>query len=222
MELCLDTSTVATISLVEDGEVLSQVTDPNPRRHAEGLGVLLTQCFHKAGIEGPIARVGIDRIVVGTGPGPYTALRAGLAFAAALGRGLGVPAWGVGSLDAWGRQALDEVPGPVLILTDAKRKEVYYAVYDADGADGVSALVGPQVGPIEEALAQGEGAPVFFAGLRPPHLTDTLEKTGARSLVPYSASLTRVASARAAIEPAPSFSRDPLYLRRPDIHHKGT
>ena len=122
-----DTSVLASIGLDEDGVALARAVDPHPRRQAEGLGVLLQECLTGAGVVGGAPNAGLDRIVVGVGPGPFTALRAGLAFASALGRGLGLPVLGVPSLAALGKRAEGE--GVTLVLTDAKRKEVYSAAY---------------------------------------------------------------------------------------------
>ena len=77
-------------------------------------------------------------IVAGLGPGPFTGLRVGLVTAATMGQVLGIPTYGVCSLDA------HRLPGgagaPVLVATDARRKEIYWAVYD----DGGQRIVGPE------------------------------------------------------------------------------
>ncbi len=72
----------------------------------------------------------LTAIIAGTGPGPFTGLRVGLVTAASMGQALGIPAYGVCSLDAIGG-----VPGQVtLAATDARRREVYWALYDQTGA----------------------------------------------------------------------------------------
>ena len=73
----------------------------------------------------------IDAVVVGVGPGPFTGLRVGMVTAAALGDALDVPVHGVCSLDAIAVEAAGE--GPLLVVTDARRREVYWAAYDAAG-----------------------------------------------------------------------------------------
>lgn len=78
----------------------------------------------------------LDAVVVGCGPGPFTGLRVGMATAAAYGHALGLPVHGVCSLDAIGNQT----DGEVLVITDARRREVYWARY----RDGVR-LDGPSV-----------------------------------------------------------------------------
>src|SRR4051794_11396414 len=79
----------------------------------------------------------VDAIVCGVGPGPFTGLRAGMATAAALGQALAKPVYPVCTLDA----IAAEEEGPLLVASDARRKEIYWASYDAAGAR----VVGPSV-----------------------------------------------------------------------------
>ncbi|BBY79875.1 hypothetical protein MPUL_10330 [Mycolicibacterium pulveris] len=126
----------------------------------------------------------LDAIVVGCGPGPFTGLRVGMATAAAFGHALGVPVHGVCSLDAIGI----ETTGEVLVVTDARRREVYWARY----RDGVRVA-----GPAVNAPADVSGAAEALA--EPPRYPTP---TGlVRAVADWSA------------EPAPLV---PLYLRRPD------
>ena len=67
----------------------------------------------------------LDAVVVGCGPGPFTGLRVGMATAAAYGQALGIAVHGVCSLDAIGI----DTAGEVLVVTDARRREVYWARY---------------------------------------------------------------------------------------------
>lgn len=121
--LALDTSSPAvTAALVElDGwQVVAQSVVVDARRHGELLAV---------GAREVLSGTRPDAIVVGTGPGPFTGLRVGLVTAAALADALGVPAYGVCSLDAIA------LPGRACVaVTDARRREVYWARYDATGA----------------------------------------------------------------------------------------
>src|SRR5690606_38799151 len=67
-------------------------------------------------------------IVAGDGPGPFTGLRVGLATAAAMAQALEIPVYGVCSLDGIGAVTAGE-EGPVLVATDARRREIYWALY---------------------------------------------------------------------------------------------
>ena len=218
--LCIDTSVAATIALVKDGVTLGQATDPDSRHQAEGLGLLLDRVLVGAGITAGAASAKIDRIVVGVGPGPFTALRAGIAFASALGRGLEVPVLGIPSLDALGWQATREhADTDVLVLTDAKRREVYSAVYRKNGGGGIFEQAGAQVGSLAAALERASSTPttVFYSGVRPAHLEDGLASVGAADVVLDPTALSHVADERTKDYPQVQFPLDPLYLRRPDV-----
>lgn len=106
--LCIDTSGPAVIALVDGRETLAEAVEPNARRHAESLGLLLSETLEALDLS-DLPSAGVDRVCVGVGPGPFTGLRAGIVFASTLGRGLGVPVLGIGSLEALARQALDDI-----------------------------------------------------------------------------------------------------------------
>jgi tRNA threonylcarbamoyladenosine biosynthesis protein TsaB len=136
--LALDTATPAsTAALVEvtaDGLTgLAERRTVDPRAHGERLAPEIAAALAEAAVRPS----DLAAIVVGLGPGPFTGLRVGLATAASMGQALGIPTYGVCSLDAIGRAA---GPGRVLVATDARRREVYYATY----MDGVRVL-GPEV-----------------------------------------------------------------------------
>src|SRR5690242_20931894 len=78
--------------------------------------------------EAGIALADLSAVVTGAGPGPFTGLRVGMVTAAALGDALGLPVHGVCSLEA-----IAHGLGAVLVVTDARRREVYWAAYDDDG-----------------------------------------------------------------------------------------
>ncbi|SDN28141.1 tRNA threonylcarbamoyladenosine biosynthesis protein TsaB [Actinomyces ruminicola] len=137
-----------------DLNVLVSAQQDSPRRHAESLGPMLADALaHPA-----VAAAPLDAVVAATGPAPFTGLRAGLITARAVGRARGIPVYGVPSLDAVARAALDrlaeqggeaadtghagdEVPSAtVLVATDARRKEVYAARFRARGSDDVERL----------------------------------------------------------------------------------
>ncbi|OLT04275.1 tRNA (adenosine(37)-N6)-threonylcarbamoyltransferase complex dimerization subunit type 1 TsaB, partial [Pseudonocardia sp. CNS-004] len=130
--LALDTATPAVtagvVELTDDTALLRAArVEHDARKHAE----LLMPAVQAVCGDAATALRGIDAIVVGAGPGPFTGLRVGMVTAAALGDALGVPVHGVCSLDAIAVDAAGE--GPLLVVTDARRREVYWAGYDADG-----------------------------------------------------------------------------------------
>lgn len=198
--IALDTSTPAvTAGLVDLDEgsprVLAERVTINPRAHGELLMPQLVDVMEEAGR----GFADVDAIVAGIGPGPFTGLRVGLATAAALGQACDVPVHPVCSLDAIAAAA--EVTGPLLVATDARRKETYWAAYS-----GRTRIDGPHVQrpadvPIEGCTAAaGELAEAFDLPVVEPR---------------YPTPVGLVAAAEEALgaEPAPLV---PLYLRRPD------
>ncbi|MEI6252842.1 MAG: tRNA (adenosine(37)-N6)-threonylcarbamoyltransferase complex dimerization subunit type 1 TsaB [Mycobacteriaceae bacterium] len=145
--LAIDTATPAVIVGVlrrhDDGRIdtLAQRIAVDAHAHAE----LLTPNVVGAVADTGMTLEAMDAVVVGCGPGPFTGLRVGMATAAAYGHALGVPVHGVCSLDAIGNQTR----GEVLVVTDARRREVYWARYrDGERVDGpdVAAAVDVPVG----------------------------------------------------------------------------
>jgi tRNA threonylcarbamoyl adenosine modification protein YeaZ len=196
--LAIDTATPAvTAGIVRLGEtldVLAEVVTLDARAHAECLTPNVLAALTDCGL----AMVDLDAVVVGCGPGPFTGLRVGMATAAAYGHALGRPVHGVCSLDAIG----GGTAGEVVVVTDARRREVYWARY----RDGVR-VEGPDVGaaadvPVGSAQAVA-GSPDHTALFDLPRLPGTY---------PTSAGLV-AAVADWAAEPEPLV---PMYLRRPD------
>jgi tRNA threonylcarbamoyl adenosine modification protein YeaZ len=131
--LAIDTATPAvTAGVVADGELLAERVTIDPRAHAERITPNVLGALADAGR----GMADLGAVVVGCGPGPFTGLRVGMATAAAYGHALGIPVYGVCSLDAIGGQT----SGETLVVTDARRREVYWARY----RDGVR-IDGPAV-----------------------------------------------------------------------------
>jgi tRNA threonylcarbamoyl adenosine modification protein YeaZ len=161
--LALDTSTPAVtagIVRLADLTVLAERVTHDARAHAERLTPNVVDALADAGL----TMADLDAVVVGCGPGPFTGLRAGMASAAAYGHALGIPVRGVCSLDAIGVCTT----GDVLVVTDARRREVYWARY-RDGArtDGpaVNAPADVDPGPATAVAGSPEHAALF--GLPP-------------------------------------------------------
>jgi tRNA threonylcarbamoyl adenosine modification protein YeaZ len=205
--LAIDTSTPAvTAGLATlagaDVSVLAERVTINPRAHGE----LITPHVLDAAKEAGVALREVDAIACGVGPGPFTGLRAGMATAAALAHGLGINAYPVCSLDAIA--VTTTVGEPFLVATDARRREVYWAAYDANGVrtDGPH-VQSPE--PLGLSVAAGDGARLYA------------EKLGVRVLEPYYPTVAGlVTAAREAFDADPA-PLTPLYLRRPDAVEPG-
>jgi tRNA threonylcarbamoyl adenosine modification protein YeaZ len=195
--LAIDTATPAvTAGVVRRGpsevDVLGERVTVDPRAHAEQLTPNVLGALADAGL----GMADLDAVVVGCGPGPFTGLRVGMATAAAYGHALDVPVYGVCSLDAVGV----DTTGVVLVVTDARRREVYWARY----RDGVR-IEGPAVNAPADVVADAEsvaGSTEHAALFDLPRLTP---------VHPTAAGLVRVVDFDAAAQPL-----IPLYLRRPD------
>jgi tRNA threonylcarbamoyl adenosine modification protein YeaZ len=201
--LALDTATPAVTAGVVDvsaGVPAARAARvaPDARRHAELLVPLVRGACADAGA----ALADLGAVVVGTGPGPFTGLRVGMVTAAALGDALGVPVHGVCTLDAIARDAGDG--RPLLVATDARRREVYWARYDAAGRR----TDGPHVGPA--AAVDTAGADAAAGGM-----AAALDLPVVGPASPSPAGLVAVAAdaLRSGAAPGPL---EPLYLRRPD------
>lgn len=195
LALVVDTATPAvTAAVVEVGAVVelrSSRVIVDARAHGELLAPLVREALGST----PLSE--LSAIVAGLGPGPFTGLRVGLVTAAAMGHALGIATYGVCSLDGFAFG----VDGPLLVATDARRKEVYWARYvdgvRTDGPNVSSPAEVPSGGPAAgEGASRVLGLPVDV--LYPPPL-------GLASL-----------AADRVLAKAPSEPLTPLYLRRPD------
>lgn len=179
--LALDTSTPAVVAgvLRRDGTVLAERIVPGGNAHAELLSPNVVAVLADTGL----MMSDLDAVVVGCGPGPFTGLRVGMASAAAYADALGIPVYPVCSLDAIAAGSA----GDVLVITDARRREWYWARY-RDGAR----VEGPAVSAPGD-VPSGVASRIEFAHPSPAGL---------------------VAAVRDWAQPPPPLV--PLYLRRPD------
>lgn len=214
--LAVDTSTpfvtagVCRLVSAHDGgprvETLGARVTEDARAHAELLTPHILDCLTAAGL-GP---GDLDAVVVGTGPGPFTGLRVGMATAAAFADALDRPVHGVCSLDGLAATARAAgADGDLVVVTDARRREAYHARYSADGARVSGPAVGAAAGIDIAGADHLVGDPVRLAEL-PGDAAHAVTVPA-----PDPAGLVTVAAPDllAAATPAPL---EPLYLRRPD------
>ncbi len=214
--LVLDTSSAAVVAGIADvpddvagdsegaGIAVLAVRSPLAARgHGELLTPSIAECLDDAHVH---AR-DVGAVVAGIGPGPYTGLRVGLATAAAFADAVDAATYGVCSLDALAVQSRDA--GGLLVATDARRHEVYWAHYDAAG-DRVAgpAVDRPDAVPLAGIdVVAGAGGEVY-ADVWPQLNRLPYRYPSPESLVSLAADRIR---AHAPAEPL-----TPLYLRRPD------
>jgi tRNA threonylcarbamoyl adenosine modification protein YeaZ len=138
--LAIDTSAGTAVAVLVDGVVASESYDANSMQHAEQIGIQIQKVIEDAKKESSE----VTAVAVGVGPGPFTGLRVGIAAAKMFAEGVSAPIYGVGSLDAIAfANSLDQ---PTLVLTDARRSEVFFGLYQGKTSAGVpKALLGPGV-----------------------------------------------------------------------------
>ena len=210
LTLALDTANDrVAVALAGDGRETVRA-EAISRGHAERLFPLIDEVLTTAGVEIESVR----RIAVNVGPGSFTGIRIAVAAGRGLGLALGVPVVGIDALRLIAASLEEPAEGPILAAVDARRGEVYAALYDTKGnvleapfaADAESVLdrLGARV-----AVIAGSGAAILahqaaISGLRVPPV-DTMTATDPLAL----AQLGSLA------EPATALPR-PLYLRAPD------
>ena len=230
--LALDSSATASVALArvhgsEAGasfEILARYESEDTRSHAEVMGPYAQAALQDAGVRGE----DLDAILTGTGPGPFTGLRAGIVTARALGFAWSVPVYGMMSLTALaehavaGAAAVESAEGTaveenaerafasadlaegaeLLVLSDARRREVYSARYRVEAA-GYTLVDGPNVCPASEILPGR--SPSYAYGYGAGLYSETLEEHGwtivesAREVHPHAEYLV-AAAARLGVE----------------------
>ena len=210
--LALDSSTPrVTVALAEVAadasvRVVAEHADDAGNRHGELLAPAITRVLASAGA----VPTDLGAVACGVGPGPFTGLRVGIVTAASIADGLGIPSYAVCSLDALALAHRGDGRA-VLAVTDARRKQVYWARYDESG----ERVEGPEVSAPDEISALAQGNLVVGAGalqwrdVFAEHTIDSSNPWPAATMV------ARLAAARAAAN-APGEQLLPMYLRRPD------
>src|SRR6478752_1511027 len=200
--LAIDTSAVASAALVSDDSLESVVgsfATADTRSHAEVLAP------------------GIEQLLTGVGPGPFTGLRSGIVTARSLAFVWQKPLYGLMSLDAIALEVAEstEAADEFIVATDARRKEVYWARYAQAPSQLPQLLDGPHVG----FAADLPDLPVYGAGagLYPDVLNAVPEFAGRQ---PEALSLGQFALARLAAGEQ-LLDSTPLYLRESDAQVPG-
>lgn len=204
LDTCLNACSVA---LVRDDAVLSVASEPMSRGHQERLALMVREVMAAAdaGFDS------LDRIAVTLGPGSFTGLRVGLAFAKGLGAALSIPVIGVGTLEALAASAPEAEE--VAAIVGGKRGQAFLQIFRAGAAlsapanvavEALEAALGP-LGP--QATLVGPGVDLLTA-LRPAAPSRRLEAADP-------AAIARLARTR-----APG-GLSPLYLRAPDAKLPG-
>lgn len=212
--LALDSSTprvtVALVDVAADAtvRVLAEHADDAGNRHGELLAPAIQRVLATAGA----TPADLGAVCCGLGPGPFTGLRVGIVTAASIADGLGVPSYAVCSLDALAL-AHRERADRLLVVTDARRKQVYWARYDEQGRR----VDGPEVSAPDDVAAAARGQVERVVGAGATQWSEAFAgfAIDESEPCPRASMVARLVASRAAAH-APTEQLTPMYLRRPD------
>jgi len=209
------TDAQASIAVDTGGDAIASVEFAATGAHAPAV---LTQ------VEAVLATAGVsltacEALAVTLGPGSFTGIRIGIATAQGLAAALGVPIWTCGSLMAHAAACHGTVAGPLAVVLDARRGEVFAALYDV--TDPVPrALVPPFCAAPEQAAAHLAAAgPLSITGSGAELVTMPRTALPAAAIVhapiAVAVALARLVRAGACRKSAPR-DIEPDYLRKSD------
>lgn len=200
MLLALDTSAGTSVAVVDlHRGIIAERSSDDTRLHAEVIGTLIRDCLADA----RVAVADLSAVAAGMGPGPFTGLRVGIAAAQAFAIGIRKPLVRVVSHDAIAAESYGRGDrGPLLVVTDARRREVYWSTYGGLDHDGLPSRVD------EPGLVKPDALADVVPGITRYRRLDALTvSAGALGMV-----AERMHSARRTFA-----GIHPLYLRSPDV-----
>lgn len=203
--LSIDSSAGTTVAVLEGGIQRAEINIPDNMSHAESIAKAIAEALATAGIKASQ----VSSVAVGRGPAPFTGLRVGIASAMMFAEGAEARLFGVVSLDAIAKAALEDsallaslsAETPLLITADARRSEVYWALYSG--------------------LTKA-GAPIRIDGpgvMKPAALEELMQQQGLRPIItslPVSATKLGQVFEAQLIDGTADADVTALYLRAPD------
>ncbi len=190
--ILIETSTaLCSVALAENGEIVSYRESSAPKAHASLTAVFIDEMLTGRGL----TIADCDAVCVSMGPGSYTGLRVGVSTAKGLCFGSGKPLLAVGTLDTLVAQAASELAkvSPDLIrdlpangfrhiipMVDARRMEVYTAVFTPDGTQLTE--TSPVIVDETSFVEYLEAGPVLFIGDGAGKCADVIRHPNARFL----------------------------------------
>lgn len=203
--LSIDSSAGTTVAVLEGGIQRAEINIPDNMSHAESIAKAIAEALATAGIKASQ----VSSVAVGRGPAPFTGLRVGIASAMMFAEGAEARLFGVVSLDAIAKAALEDsallaslsAETPLLITADARRSEVYWALYSG--------------------LTKA-GAPIRIDGpgvMKPAALEELMQQQGLHPIItslPVSATKLGQVFEAQLIDGTADADVTALYLRAPD------
>ncbi|PPL20001.1 tRNA (adenosine(37)-N6)-threonylcarbamoyltransferase complex dimerization subunit type 1 TsaB [Microterricola pindariensis] len=212
MLLAIDTSAGTSVAIVDrDRGILAERSEVDTMRHAEVIGGMIQAVLD----ESAVARAELSGVVAGMGPGPFTGLRVGIAAARTFALALGRPLVPIVSHDAIAfAHFAAEAAGvagartaPLLVVTDARRREVYWSAYSGVDELGLPVrLDGPGLAKPDALPALALDAFDAFDG--------AFERLDAAEISAGALGMVAELSFAAG---RPFTADEPLYLRSPDV-----
>ena len=212
--LGIDTSTpTVSVALVDDDELLGRQDQLANNTHGEVLATLIDAVLRATATAPP----DLAAVAVGLGPGPFTGLRVGIVTAAAIGDALGIPVFGDCSLDFLGPAGL--MSGrPFAAVTDARRRQVYWALYDGGG----SRVEGPDIAPAAEVADRLRARVRDVVGPGATQYAEAFADFDVAATQWPDAGRLAMSAARRHMSGAAAAALTPMYLRRPDAREPGS
>ena len=177
--LLIETSTsLCSVALAEGGAVAARRESSEPRAHAALAAPFVKEVLDECGLRA----ADLDAVCVSAGPGSYTGLRVGVSTAKGICFAAGVPLLSVGTLEVLVHQARTDGLLPpdcryVIPMIDARRMEVYTAVFTPDGQRLTE--VEPRVVDAQNFCEERAAGPVLFIGDGAQKCSETLAGQGA-------------------------------------------
>ena len=203
--LAIDTATTRTsVALLDGPHTIVEVNREGATGHGQALPTLVSEVLQS------ISPNQLEAIAVGIGPGPFTGLRIGIAFARTMAWALELKVVGVCTLDALAYDYLNRVLAPFgdfAVATDARRKEVYWAAYDRHGIRKDEPIV-VKSSDISGSLLR---LPTVGSGA---HLYSNDFSANVEPIYPSATAIGRLGFAK--LDGGEVLTTEPLYLRRPD------
>ena len=212
--LGIDTSTpTVSVALVDDDKLLARRDQLANNAHGEVLAALIDAVLRAMAT----TPADLAAMAVGLGPGPFTGLRVGIVTAAAMGDALGIPVFGDCSLDVLGPEGL-MAGRPFAAVTDARRRQVYWALYD----DGGSRVEGPDIAPAVEVADHLRGRVRDVVGPGATQYADAFAGFDVAATQWPDAGRLAMNAARRHGSGSAADALTPMYLRRPDAREPGS
>ena len=210
--LAIDTSTNRiAVALLQFGKPPVVAIKEDGLGHAEFAAVLINQVVKDSGLM--LQELG--GIDCGIGPGPFTGLRVGIVSAQSIGFALNIPVFGVCSHDAIAFEYAQQNPNKdVTVITDARRKEVYWTKYQ-----GIKRTCTPRVSKLEEVT--NTGVQLLHQPLNPVSLANAAIEAMNRTekgieIKSFATDSAKGDGSTVALPNQVLLPSIPLYLRKPD------